>query len=50
MDLIISEQIRLLEDLQENEDIFDGTLGDWKTKPVLVEVKEGANHIMAKLF
>ncbi len=31
----------LLEVLTEFEDLFDGTLGDWKTEPVSFELKEG---------
>jgi len=31
----------LLEALQEFEDLFDGTLGDWKTKPAHFELKSG---------
>ena len=34
------EQTQLLELLMEFEDLFDGTLGDWKTEPVLFELKE----------
>ena len=29
-----TEQIKLLELLTEFEDLFDGTLGDWKTEPI----------------
>ena len=25
------------------DELFDGTLGDWKTEPVSLEIKEGAN-------
>ena len=35
------EQWNLLGLLEEFEDLFDGTLGDWDTKPVSFEVKEG---------
>ncbi len=34
--------IELLSLLQWYEQMFDGTLGDWKTKPVTFELKEGA--------
>ncbi len=27
----------------ENKSLFDGTLGDWKTKPVSLQLKEGAS-------
>ena len=36
------EQAKLLELLMKYEDLFDGTLGDWKTEPVSFELKEGA--------
>jgi hypothetical protein len=32
---------KLQEVLQEFEDLFDGTLGDWKTKPAHFELKSG---------
>ena len=32
----------LLELLIKFEELFDGTLGDWKTDPVSFELKEGA--------
>ena len=34
--------MQLLELLIEFEDLFNGTLGDWKTKPVSFELKEGS--------
>ena len=37
-----NEQNELLEVLQEFEDLFDGTLGDWNTEPVSFELKSGA--------
>ena len=37
------EQAKLLKVLNEFEDLFDGTLGDWDTEPVSFELKEGAN-------
>jgi hypothetical protein len=39
--LNLDEQAKLLEFLMKYEDLFDGTLGDWKTEPVSVELKEG---------
>ena len=33
--------MKLLELLTEFEDLFDATLGDWKTEPVSFELKEG---------
>ena len=32
----------LLKLLQQHEELFDGTLGNWKTPPVSLELKEGA--------
>ena len=36
-----SQQEKLLEIVMDFEDLFDGTLGDWKTEPVSFELKEG---------
>ena len=36
------QQKKLLDVLTEFEEIFNGTLGDWKTKPNSFELKEGA--------
>ena len=36
-----SQQQKLMEVLIEFEDLFDGTLGDWKTEPVSFELLEG---------
>ena len=36
------EQEMLYELLKKYEDIFDGTLGQWRTEPVTFELKEGA--------
>ena len=35
------QQNRLLNLLQNFEELFDGTLGEWKTSPVTLELKEG---------
>ena len=40
--LDVHDQNKLLELLTEFEELFDGTLGDWNTKPVFFELKEGA--------
>jgi len=40
--LSLDERQSLLDLLNEFEDLFDGTLGDWKTEPVSFELKEGA--------
>ena len=39
--LTSADQIQLLHLLQKYEQLFDGTLGDWKTTPVKLELKEG---------
>ena len=39
--LSLQDQNKLLELLTEFEELFDGTLGDWNTKPVSFELKEG---------
>ncbi len=39
--LSLGQQEQLLEVLTEFEDLFNGTLGDWKTKPVSYALKEG---------
>jgi len=36
------EKASLLELLQEFEELFDGTLGDWDCEPVLLELKDGS--------
>ena len=36
------EKLKLLELLTEFENLVDETLGDWKTKPVSFELKEGS--------
>jgi hypothetical protein len=40
--LSLHKKSKLLELLKEFEELFDGTLGDWKTEPVSFELKEGA--------
>ena len=40
--LSLHDKNKLLELLKEFEELFDGTLGDWKTEPVSFELKEGA--------
>ena len=40
--LSLDERQSLLDLLKDFEDLFDGTLGDWKTEPVSFELKEGA--------
>ncbi len=38
--LSANQQKKLLQLLKKNELLFDGTLGDWKTKPVSFQLKE----------
>ena len=38
----LHDKNKLLELLKEFEELFDGTLGDWRTEPVSFELKEGA--------
>ncbi len=40
--LSLQDKNKLLELLKEFEELFDGTLGDWRTEPVSFELKEGA--------
>jgi hypothetical protein len=42
--LSADQQKKLLQLLKKYESLFDGTLGDWKTKPVSFQLKEGASH------
>ncbi len=41
--LKVDQQKKLLQLLMKYELLFDGTLGDWKTKPVSFQLKEGAS-------
>ena len=40
----------LLKFLKQFENLFDGTLGKWNTKPVLIEMKPGAKPINSKWY
>ena len=40
----------MLDLLTEYEDLFDGTIGDWKTEPVSHELKEGAKPYHGRAF
>eukprot|EP00804_Cyclotella_cryptica_P004890 CCRYP_004949-RA/>CCRYP_004949-RA protein AED:0.36 eAED:0.67 QI:0/0/0/1/1/1/2/0/493 len=44
------EQARLLELLQEFEELFSGKLGDWDCKPVSLHLKEGAQPYHGRPF
>ncbi len=41
--LSANHQKKLLQLLKKCESLFDGTLGDWKTKPVLFQLREGVS-------
>ncbi len=41
--LSANQQKKLLQLLKKYESLFDGTLGDWKTKPVLFQLREGVS-------
>ena len=40
----------LLALLGKYDELFDGTLGDWKTEPVGLEIKEGENPFHGRPF
>ena len=48
--LTSAQQQKLLQLLQEFEELFDGTLGDWKTSPVHLELKEGIKPYHGKAY
>ena len=45
-----TEKLKLLELLTEFEDLFDGTLDDWKTEPVSFELKEGSKPYHGRAY
>jgi hypothetical protein len=48
--LSANQQNMLLQLLQKYELLFDGTLGDWKTKPVSFQLKEGVSPYHGRAF
>jgi hypothetical protein len=48
--LSASERERLLSMLLKFEDLFDGTLGDWKLPPVTFQLKEGATPYHGRAY
>jgi hypothetical protein len=42
--LSADQKKKLLQLLTKYESLFDGTLGDWKTKPVSFQLKEGVQY------
>jgi hypothetical protein len=45
-----NQQKKLLQLLKEYESLFDGTLGDWKTKPASFQLKEGVSPYPGRAF
>jgi hypothetical protein len=45
-----NQQKKLLQLLKKYESLFDGTLGDWKTKPVSFQLKEGVSPYHGRVF
>jgi hypothetical protein len=48
--LSTNQQNKLLQLLTKCESLFDGTLGDWKTKPVSFQLKEGVSPYHGQAF
>jgi hypothetical protein len=48
--LSADQQKKLLQLLTKYESLFDGTLGDWKTKPVSFQLKEGVSPYHGQAF
>ena len=48
--LTSDQKAKLLKLLLEFEELFDGTLGDWKTTPVHLELKPGATPYYGRAY
>ena len=48
--LKVDQQKQLLQLLRKYESLFDGTLSDWKTKPVSFQLKEGVSPYHGQAF
>ncbi len=48
--LSTNQQKKLLQLLKRYELLFDGTLGDWKTKPVSFQLKDGVSPYHGQAF
>jgi hypothetical protein len=48
--LSIDQQKKLLHLLKKYESLFEGILGDWKTKPVLFQLREGVSPYHGQAF
>jgi hypothetical protein len=45
-----NQQQKLLQLLKKYELLFDGTLGDWKAKPILFQIREGVSPYHGQAF
>jgi hypothetical protein len=50
MHLSADHQKKLLQLLKKFESLFDGTLGDWKTKPISFQLREGVSPYYDRSF
>jgi hypothetical protein len=48
--LSANHQKKLLQLLRKYETLFDGTLGDWKIRPVSFQLKEGVSPYQGQAF
>ncbi len=48
--LSANQQKKLMQLLKKYESLFDGTLGDWKTKPVSFQLKESVSPYHSRAF
>jgi hypothetical protein len=48
--LSADQQKKLLQLLKKYDSLFDGTLGDWKTKPISFQLKEGVSLYHGQAF
>ena len=46
--LNVEERTQVLRLLKDSEDLFDGTLGDWDTEPVNLELNTGSKPFNSK--
>ena len=48
--LTVRQQVMLVSLLTEFETLFDGTLGDWKTSPVKLELRKGMRPFHGRAY
>ena len=48
--LTIAEKLKLLDLLHEFRQLFDGTLGDWKTSPVRLEIGQNYSPYVGRAY